>query len=107
MPGKPSRMQTSAGNCGDIRGVGFAGHGARVGDGAAEPVMTSSARAPTPTAPAIDVDRVAVMCEEDYNPRMAVLSRREFGGVLIAGLPFAVAMRSRALSAAADVAVGV
>lgn len=42
----------------------------------------------------------------DYNPRMAVLSRREFGSALIAGVPLAAVMGSIGL-AATRVTVGV
>jgi sugar phosphate isomerase/epimerase len=89
-----------------MRGTGFVGQAALVpAGGAAEPVPTSRARATTPTAPATEVDRVAVI-EEDYNAAMAVISRREFGGALVAGLPLAAVMRSVGLSAA-DMAIGV
>ena len=43
---------------------------------------------------------------EDYNPLMAVLSRRELGGLLIAGLPFAAVMKPLRLLAG-DVGVWV
>jgi sugar phosphate isomerase/epimerase len=42
----------------------------------------------------------------DYNPPMAPLSRREFGGALIAGLPLAAVLRSTGLSAA-ELPIGV
>jgi sugar phosphate isomerase/epimerase len=45
-------------------------------------------------------------CEEDYNAAMAVLSRRQFGGALMAGLPLAAVMRPTWVSAA-DMPIGV
>src|SRR5688500_18799154 len=92
-------MQTSAGIAAAMRGVGFVGHA-----GGAAPALTSRTRATAPTAPAIEDDRVAVMTG-DYNRAMAVLSRREFGGV-IAGAPLAAAMASARLFAS-DVPLGV
>src|SRR5215216_837571 len=102
MPGKPSGMHTSSGISEEIRGIGFVGHGAASGGGAAAPVPTSRTRATAPTAPAIEVDRVAVMGRIIMR-LMAVptfakaaagrLSRREFGGALMAGLPLAALIR--------------
>jgi sugar phosphate isomerase/epimerase len=63
----------------------------------------SAAREAAARAPAIERDRAAM---KDYNLRMPVVSRREFGSALIAGVPLAAVMGSIRLSAA-QVTVGV
>src|SRR5258706_6906530 len=102
MPVKPSGIHTSAGMRRETVGAGRSGHAGTAGWRAA-PVLMRVASAAAANAPAIGRDRGAM---EDYNPRMAVLSRREFGSALIAGVPLAAVMGSIRLSAA-QVTVGV
>jgi sugar phosphate isomerase/epimerase len=84
MPVTPSGMHTSAGVCDEMVGIGRDGH-AGATDGCAAATRKKVARAATPRAPPAVQNR-AVTLGRDYNPRMIVLSRREFAGVLVAGV---------------------
>src|SRR5262245_20623669 len=107
MPVNSSGMQTSAGAFGEMAAAGVSGHEAGLTASWWPPAPRSVA---TKATPAITVsDPVQSRTIPDYNqpvPRMTVLSRREFGRVVLVGTPLVGAALTARLSAASPVILG-